>query len=381
MSLGANSIGKEFVITCFGESHGRCVGAIIDGCPAGLPLTEEDIQKDLDKRLPPNREIVSARREKDIVEILSGTYEGFTTGAPICALVWNKQVISGDYDSIKDKPRPGHADYPARIKYMGFNDYRGGGRFSGRITVAFVIAGAVAKKLLDVFGVEVLAYTTAIGNVELRVALSLGDFRENTYANSVRCPDPDVAEEMEETILSAKKEGDSVGGIVECVAFNLPVGVGEPIFDSLDADIAKMLFDIPAVKGVEFGVGFEAAKMKGSENNDPYVMCDDEIELLNNNAGGVLGGLSSGMPLVVRVAVKPTSSISKEQKTVDLSKMEETTIQVQGRHDPCIVPKAVPVVEASVAIVLVDQLIRGGFIPKVLGVEAVEEYYGVKEED
>lgn len=379
--MGANSIGKEFVITCFGESHGRCVGAIIDGCPAGLPLTEEDIQKDLDKRLPPNREIVSARREKDIVEILSGTYEGFTTGAPICALVWNKQVISGDYDSIKDKPRPGHADYPARIKYMGFNDYRGGGRFSGRITVAFVIAGAVAKKLLDVFGVEVLAYTTAIGNVELRVALSLGDVRENTYANSVRCPDPDVAEEMEETILSAKKEGDSVGGIVECVAFNLPVGVGEPIFDSLDADIAKMLFDIPAVKGVEFGVGFEAAKMKGSENNDPYVMCDDEIELLNNNAGGVLGGLSSGMPLVVRVAVKPTSSISKEQKTVDLSKMEETTIQVQGRHDPCIVPKAVPVVEASVAIVLVDQLIRGGFIPKVLGVEAVEEYYGIKEED
>jgi len=381
MSLGSNSIGKEFVVTCFGESHGRCVGAVIDGCPAGLPLAEEDLQIELDKRLPANREIVSARREKDVVEVLSGIYEGFTTGAPICALVWNKQVVSGDYDSIKDKPRPGHADYPARIKYMGFNDYRGGGRFSGRITVAFVIAGAVAKKLLDVFGIEVLAYTTAIGNVELHATLSLGDVRENTYANSVRCPDPDVAKKMEETILSAKKEGDSVGGIVECVAFNLPVGVGEPIFDSLDADIAKMLFDVPAVKGVEFGVGFEAAKMRGSENNDPYVMCDDELDLLNNNAGGVLGGLSSGMPLVVRVAVKPTSSISKEQKTVDLSKMEETTIQVQGRHDPCIVPKAVPVVEASVAAVLVDQLIRGGFIPKVLGVEAVEEYYGVKEED
>jgi len=381
MSLGANSIGKEFVVTCFGESHGRCVGAVIDGCPAGLPLAEEDIQKELDKRLPPNREIVSARREKDTVEILSGTCDGFSTGAPICALVWNKQVVSGDYDSVKYKPRPGHADYPARIKYMGFNDYRGGGRFSGRITVAFVIAGAVAKKLLDVFGVEVLAYTTAIGNVELQATLSLGDVRENTYANSVRCPDPDVAEEMEETILRAKKEGDSVGGIVECVASNLPVGVGEPVFDSLDAEIAKMLFDVPAVKGVEFGLGFEAAKMRGSENNDPYVMCDDEIELLNNNAGGVLGGLSSGMPLVVRVAVKPTSSISKEQKTVDLSTMEETTIQVQGRHDPCIVPKAVPVVEASVAAVLVDQLLRGGFIPKVLGVEAVEEYYGIKEED
>ena len=379
--MGSNSIGKEFVVTCFGESHGRCVGAVIDGCPAGLPLTEEDIQKELDKRLPPNSELVSARREKDTVELLSGTFEGFTTGAPICALVWNKQAVSGDYETIKYKPRPGHADYPARIKYVGFNDYRGGGRFSGRITVAFVIAGAVAKKLLDVFGVEVLAYTTAIGKVELKATLSLDDVRENTYANSVRCPHPDVAEEMEETILRAKKEGDSVGGIVECVAFNLPVGVGEPIFDSLDADIAKMLFGVPAVKGVEFGVGFEAAKMRGSENNDPYGMSDDEIDLLSNNAGGVLGGLSSGTPLVVRVAVKPTSSISKEQKTVDLSKMEDAAIQVKGRHDPCIVPKAVPVVEASVATILVDQLIRGGFIPKVLGVEAIGEYYGVKEED
>jgi len=379
--LGANSIGKEFVVTCFGESHGRCVGAIIDGCPAGLPLIEEDIQKELDKRLSPNREIVSARREKDTVEILSGTYDGFTTGAPICALVWNKQVISGDYDSIKDKPRPGHADYPARIKYSGFNDYRGGGRFSGRITVAFVIAGAVAKKLLDVFGVEVLAYTTAIGEVRLGTTPSLEDVRRNTYGNAVRCPDPDVAEEMEETILRAKKEGNSVGGIVECVASNLPVGVGEPIFDSLDAEIAKMLFDVPAVKGVEFGAGFEASKLKGSENNDAYVMRNGEIEALTNNAGGILGGLSSGMPLVVRVAVKPTSSISKEQKTVDLSKMEETTIQVQGRHDPCIVPKAVPVVEASVATVLVDHLIRAGCIPKVLGVETVGEYYDIKEKD
>jgi chorismate synthase len=381
MSLGSNSIGKEFIVTCFGESHGRCVGAVIDGCPAGLPLTEEDIQKELDKRLPSKRELVSARREKDTVEILSGTFEGFTTGAPLCALVWNEQAVSSDYDSIKYKPRPGHVDYPAKVRYMGFNDYRGGGRFSGRITVAFVIAGAVAKKLLEVFGVEVLAYTTSIADVELQETLSLDDVRENTYESSVRCPHPDVAKKMEETILQAKKEGDSVGGIVECVAFNLPVGVGEPIFDSLDSDIAKMLFDVPAVKGVEFGVGFEAAKMRGSENNDPYGMSDDEIELLSNNAGGILGGLSSGMPLVVRVAVKPTSSISKEQKTVDLSKMDNSTIQVKGRHDPCIVPKAVPVVEASVATVLVDQLLRGGFIPKVLGVEAIGEYYGVKEED
>ncbi len=381
MSLGANSIGKEFVITCFGESHGRCVGAIIDGCPAGLPLTEEGIQKDLDKRLPLKREIVSARREKDIVEILSGTFNGFTTGAPICALVWNKEVISGDYDSIKDRPRPGHADYPARIKYQGLNDYRGGGRFSGRITVAFVIAGAIAKKLLELFGMEVLAYATEIGNVGLSTTPSLEDIRENTYMNAVRCPDPKKAEEMEETILKAKKDSDSVGGIVECIALNVPVGVGEPIFDSLDADIAKMLFDMPAVKGVEFGAGFKAAKLKGSENNDPYVMRNGEIETLTNNAGGILGGLTSGMPIVVRVAVKPTPSISKEQKTVDLSTMEETRVRIKGRHDPCIVPKAVPVVEASVAVVLVDQLLRSGYIPKVLGVETVGEYRGVKEKD
>ena len=379
--MGSNSLGKEFVVTCFGESHGRCVGAVIDGCPAGLPLTEEDIQPELDRRLPANKEIVSARREKDAVEILSGTFEGFTTGAPICVLVWNKEVVSSDYDSIKYTPRPGHADYPARVKYLGFNDYRGGGRFSGRLTVSFIIAGAIAKKLLDVFNIEVLAYTTAIGDMELDATLSLGEVRENIYTNSVRCPDPELAKKMEKTILDAKKEEDSVGGTVECVAFNLPVGVGEPLFDSLDAEIAKMLFDVPAVKGVEFGVGFASAKMKGSENNDPYRMCNEEIEMLNNNAGGILGGLSSGVPLVVRVAVKPTPSISKEQQTVDLSKMEETTIKVKGRHDPCIVPKAVPAVEASVAIVLVDQLIRGGFIQKVLGVEAVGEYYGIKEED
>ena len=379
--MGSNSIGKDFVVTCFGESHGRCVGAVIDGCPAGLPLNEEDIQKELHKRLPKKEEIVSARREEDTVEILSGIYEGFTTGAPICVLVWNKEVISDDYDAIRHTPRPGHADYPARIKYLGFNDHRGGGRFSGRITVAFVMAGAIAKKLLELAGIEVLAYATEIGGVKMRSTQSLEDIRTKTYGSPVRCPDPKVAEKMEETILKAKKMGDSVGGIVECVASNVLAGVGEPIFDSLDAELAKMLFDIPAVKGVEFGVGFEAARLKGSENNDSYVIRDGEIEAVTNNAGGVLGGLSSGMPIVVRVAVKPTPSISKEQKTVDMLNMADTTVHVKGRHDSCIVPKAVPVVEASVAMVLVDQLLRAGLIPKVLGVEAVGEYSDVTEED
>jgi chorismate synthase len=366
MLLEGNSIGKEFVITCFGESHGRCVGVVIDGCPAGLALSERDIQKELDKRIPPKPDIVSARREKDIVEILSGTFDGFTTGAPICTLVWNKEVISADYDLVKDTPRPGHADYPARIKYGGFNDYRGGGRFSGRITVAFVMAGAIAKKLLGLFGVEVLAYTIEIGKVKLHMTPTLEEIRKNTYKTAVRCPDLDAAKEMEEAILKARKEGDSVGGIVECIASEVPVGVGEPLFDSLDADISKMLFDVPAVKGVEFGAGFKAARLKGSENNDPYVIGDGKIVTLTNNAGGILGGLSSGMPILVRTAIKPTPSISKKQKTVDLSKMKETLIRVKGRHDPCIVPKAVPVIESTVAIVVVDHMLRAGFIPKVL---------------
>jgi len=364
--LESNSIGKEFVVTCFGESHGRCVGVIVDGCPAGLLLSEKDIQKELDKRIPPELEIVSARREKDIVEIMSGTFNGFTTGAPVCTLVWNKDVIPGEYDLMKDTPRPGHADYPARIKYGSFNDYRGGGRFSGRITVAFVMAGAIAKKLLSLFGVEVLAYAIEIGNVKIRRSLAIEEIHRNTYKTSVRCPDLEKAKEMEEAILKAKREGDSVGGVVECTALNVPVGVGEPLFDSLDADVAKMLFDVPAVKGVEFGAGFEAARLRGSENNDPFAIRGGKIVTLTNNAGGVLGGLSSGMPIVVRAAIKPTPSISKEQKTVDLSKMEETTIKVKGRHDPCVVPKAVPVIESAVAIVLADHMLRAGFIPKVL---------------
>jgi chorismate synthase len=262
---------------------------------------------------------------------------------------------------------------------LGFNDHRGGGRFSGRITVALVMVGGIAKKLLELAGVEVLAYTTEIGGIKMFDVLPLEDIREKTYESAVRCPDLKVAVKMEETILKAKNEGDSVGGIVECVASNVLTGIGEPLFDSLDAELAKMLFDIPAVKGVEFGIGFEAARLKGSENNDSYVMRNGEIRTVTNNAGGILGGLSSGMPIVVRVAVKPTPSISKEQRTVDLMQMKETTVQVKGRHDSCIVPKAVPVVEASVALVLVDQLLQAGLIPKVLGVEAVEEYSDVTE--
>jgi chorismate synthase len=366
MLLAGNSIGKEFVVTSFGESHGKYVGVVIDGCPAGMPLSEKDIQKELDRRIPPQPKIVSGRIEKDKVEILSGVFNGFVTGAPIALIVANKEADSSDYEAIKDLPRPGHADYPAYIKYGGFNDYRGGGRFSGRVTVALIMAGAVAKKLLSAFDVGVLAYTKAIGKVKMGKSLSPAEIRKRRYKAAVRCPDLVCAEAMEEAIMNARKEGDSIGGIIECLAFNVPAGVGEPMFDALDADIAKILLAVPAVKGVEFGAGFAAAELQGSENNDAYRMKGGKVVTLTNNTGGILGGLSSGMPIMVRVAVKPTSSIAKEQLTVNLSKMEDAKITVGGRHDPCVVPKAVPVVESAVAIILVDHMIRAGLIPKVL---------------
>jgi chorismate synthase len=364
--LAGNSIGKEFVVTSFGESHGKIVGVTIDGCPAGLPLTEADVQAEADRRIPKEPKIVSERIEKDKVQILSGVFNGFTTGAPITITVANKDVDSSDYEAMKDLPRPGHADYTARIKYGGFNDYRGGGRFSGRITVALIMAGAVAKKLLNQFQVDVFAYTKAVGNVKLGKSLSYEEVRSQRYETAVRCPDRACAEKMEEAIVKAKKEGDSLGGIIEIIAANVPVGVGEPLFDALDADIAKTLFAVPAVKGVEFGAGFKAATLKGSENNDAFQMSGEAVGTLTNNHGGVLGGISSGMPIVIRIAVKPTPSIAKEQQTVALSTMENATLRVVGRHDPCVVPKAVPAAEAAVAITLADHMIRAGFIPKVL---------------
>jgi len=364
--LAGSSFGKEFVVTCFGESHGKCVGVVVDGCPAGLELSEKDVDGELAKRIPKKMQIVSYRREEDKSAILSGVFNGYTTGAPICVVTMNKRARPEEYELIKDTPRPGHADYPARMKYGGFNDYRGGGRFSGRITVAFVMAGAIAKKLLDLIGVKVLAFTVQIGPVRVDRPPTIEQIQRNTYKSSVRCPDLNCTRRMEEAIERAKSLGDSLGGIVECHALNVPVGVGEPFFDSLDADIGKLLFDIPAVKGVEFGLGFKASELTGSENNDAYAIKDGKIVTLTNNAGGILGGLSTGMPIVVKAAFKPTSSIPREQKTVNLEKMREEVIQVKGRHDPCVVPKAAPVVESGVAIVLADHMLRGGYIPKVL---------------
>lgn len=364
--MAGNSIGKEFTVTTFGESHGKHVGAVVDGCPAGLPLSEADIQVELDRRIPAEPKIVSGRIEKDAAQILSGVFNGFTTGAPIALMVENKEVDSSDYEAIKDLPRPGHADYPARVKYGSFNDYRGGGRFSGRLTVALIMAGAIAKKLLSRFDVDVLAYTRAVGKVKSDKKFSAQEIRKNRYTAATRCPDLACAERMEKAIVDARKEGDSLGGIVECIALNVPVGVGEPLFDSLDADLAKALFNVPAVKAVEFGLGFRVAELKGSESNDPYIMQNGKVATATDNAGGILGGISTGMPIMMQVAIKPTPSIGKKQKTVNLSTMKDACISIKGRHDPCVVPKAVSAIESAVAITLADHMIRAGFITKVL---------------
>ncbi len=361
----ANSFGKLFTITSFGESHGRCVGITIDGCPAGLPLTEEDIQQEADKRRPGASLASTTRAEEDKVEILSGTFNGHTTGAPICLLIWNQDVDSSKYAKIRFLPRPGHADYTAFTKYGGFNDFRGGGRFSGRITATMVMAGAVAKKLLKLIDIEVLAHTIEIGGVRAATK-GLDEIRVNVARNPLKCADLAAAAEMARVIEQVKGASDSVGGIIEGLALNVPVGLGEPIFDTLEGDLAKALFAIPAVKGVEFGSGFSVAGEKGSENNDPFTITDGKIVTVTNNAGGILGGISNGMPIVLRVAVKPTPSIARSQETIDIKKRQNASLVVEGRHDSCIVPRAVPVVEAMMAVTLCDFALRAGLIPRVI---------------
>jgi chorismate synthase len=360
-----NSLGKLFTMTSFGESHGRCVGAVIDGCPAGLAITEADIQKELDRRRPGGGVAATERSEADRVEIISGVFNDRTTGAPICMVVWNEDVVSTDYEKIRFLPRPGQADYTAFMKYGGFNDYRGGGRFSGRITATMVMAGAIARKLLAILGVEIVAHTVAIGGVTAE-AKSLDEIRKNRVKNPLWCADPKASREMLGLIEAVKKEGDSLGGVIEGVAHNVPVGLGEPLFATLDGELARAMLAIPAVKGVEFGSGFATASKKGSENNDPFTLKDGRIATASNNAGGILGGLSNGMPVVLRVAVKPTPSISKSQPTVNIKDMAPATVTVKGRHDVCIVPRAVVVVESMMALTLCDLALRAGLIPRII---------------
>ncbi len=361
----AGSIGSIFKVTVFGESHGRGIGAVIDGCPAGLEITPGDIQKEMDKRRPQKAAFSTARTEEDKVQVFSGVFNNHTTGAPICLMVLNRDADSSAYEKIKDTPRPGHADYTAFVKYGGFSDYRGGGRFSGRITAGFVMAGAVAKKLLSTIGVEVLAHTFAIGGIEA-AHKTIDEIRKNTADSPLRCADPEAGAKMTALIEKTRVEGDSLGGVIEGIAVNVPAGLGEPVFDTAEGEMTKALFAIPAVKGVEFGAGFKSAGMKGSENNDPFAISNGRVVTQSNNAGGILGGITSGMPVVVRVAVKPTPSISRPQQTIDLKNMKETALKIEGRHDACIVPRAVVVVESMMSITIADLVLRARIIPEVL---------------
>lgn len=364
--MSDNSFGQALRMTSFGESHGKAVGVVIEGLPAGLVVDQEKIQIWLDRRRPGQSKLSSNRKESDIINLLSGVYKDRTTGAPLTVVVQNEDVMPEFYNDIEAGwARPGHADYPAFVKYGGYNDPRGGGRFSARITVGFVIAGAISYSLIkESLGIDVVAYVKRIGAVEARGL----NFEEalNRYDYSMRCPQAEANERMEQEVSSAKKDGDSVGGIIECLTTPVQPGLGQPVFSSLDSELAKGLFSIPAVKAVEFGAGFQASGWRGSRNNDIYEIRKDAIRTRTNNSGGIIGGLTIGEPLVIRVGFKPTSSIYLPQQTVNFKEMKEGTLSLKGRHDPCVVPRAVPIVESIVSFTLADMAIRGGMIRQVL---------------
>jgi len=360
-----NSFGNRFRITIFGESHGPAIGIVTEGVPAGTQIDFSGIKRDLARRAPGQSEFATPRKEADLPEILSGVKGGYATGAPIACVIRNTDTRPEDYPEAL---RPGHADWAALLKYRGFDDRSGGGRFSGRLTAGLVFAGALAKQVLAEYGVEVYGRLKAVGDSTDRINLAeIGAADANVVAQLKRIsakPFPaaeTVEERFKEIIRAVKAASDSVGGVIETVCFGAPAGMGEPFFESVESRISAMLFSVPAVKGVEFGRGFGIAGLCGSEANDPIVLRNGQFASLTNNSGGVLGGIANGMPLVVRVAVKPTASIGIPQRTVDPSSMTEAWLEVGGRHDPCIAPRAVPVVEAGVAIAVLDLMMAGGY--------------------
>lgn len=349
--MAGNTFGKLFQITTFGESHGDGVGVVIDGCPAGLEITREEIQKELNRRKPGTSHLTTPRQEKDQVEILSGIFEGKTMGTPIALLIRNQDQIPAVYEPIKDLYRPGHADATYDAKY-GMRDWRGGGRASARETIGRVAAGAIAKKLLAHNGIQITGYVTQIGTVKIT------QVQEDVIStNPLNCPDASVLDAMIQEIETARKNLDSVGGIVEIVARGTPAGLGEPVFDKLSADLAHGIMSIPAVKGFEIGDGFASSSRHGSENNDEWTLKNSHIGTTTNHAGGIIGGISNGEDIVLRFALKPTSSIAKKQQTVDKNGTS-AEIEVHGRHDPCVAPRAVPIGEAMVALILADHYLR-----------------------
>ncbi len=353
--MAANTFGEIFRITTFGESHGIALGGVIDGCPAGLEIDFDFIQQELDRRKPGQSKIVTQRKEPDTVEFLSGIFEGKTTGVPIGFIIKNDNQRSKDYDHIKNSFRPSHADFTYDTKY-GNRDYRGGGRSSARETVARVVGGAVAKLLLKKLGVSVQAYVSQVGSLKLKKNYTQLDLSK-TESNIVRCPDKKMAEEMITLIDSVRKKGDTIGGLVTGVAKGVPVGWGEPVFDKLHADLGKAMLSINAVKGFEYGSGFEGVALKGSEHNDAFYAEKGKIKTKTNHSGGIQGGISNGEDIYFSVAFKPVATIMMDQDSVD-KKGKKTVVTGKGRHDPCVLPRAVPIVEAMTALVLVDHYLR-----------------------
>ncbi|MED9853450.1 MAG: chorismate synthase [Succiniclasticum sp.] len=356
--MGA-TYGRNLRLTIFGESHGKGIGLVLDGIPAGTRIDETFIKEEMARRAPGAGLLSTQRKETDAYTIESGVFEGRATGTPLCALIPNRDQHSGDYGILKDTMRPGHADYAGHVKYKGFNDYRGGGHFSGRLTAPLVFAGAIAKTLLAARGITIGAHIAALGFVKDRAFDPLGETPERLQElRRHRLPVLDRSREslMENEIMTARSEQDSVGGIVEVMAVGLPAGIGDPFFDSLESRLAHAVFSVPAIKGLEFGTGFCMAELRGSQANDPLTFTEGKVRTVSNHNGGITGGITNGMPVLFRAVVKPTPSISRPQRTVNLATGADTTLTIKGRHDPCIVPRAVPVLEAVTAWTLWDML-------------------------
>lgn len=351
--------GKNIRVSIFGESHGNAIGINIDGLPSGFQIDMDKVMVEMARRAPGKSPLSTTRKEGDIPEILSGYFEGKTTGTPLCAIIRNSNTKSKDYSKLKDVMRPGHADYTGHVRYDGFNDYRGGGHFSGRITAPLVFAGAVCKQILESKGITIAAHVNSIGNIQDKSFLDTDITKE--LIDSFKDRElPLINSNLEETIrneiIDARNNLDSIGGTIECAVLGIKPGVGNPFFDSVESTLAHLMFSVPAVKGIEFGKGFDISKMRGSEANDEYYLDGKDIKTRTNNNGGILGGITNGMPIIFNVAIKPTASIFRQQKTVDISTMEETTLSIEGRHDPCIVQRALPVIEAVTAIGILELL-------------------------
>ena len=359
----SSTYGEILKLSIFGQSHGPAIGMTLDGIPAGLPVNFEELQLFLNRRAPGQSSYTTPRKEADKPEFLSGIVDNYTCGAPISAVIHNTNTRSGDYNNLQNCPRPGHADYPAQIKFRGYQDVAGGGHFSGRLTAPLCIAGGLCKQWLEKKNIFIGAHINSIGEIKdepkqlnwLNPDLTImqSDFPVINYSAGIK---------MQEEIAKAKADGDSIGGTIECIITGLPAGLGDPMFDGIENKLAQIVYGIPAVKGLEFGSGFTGSTMRGSENNDPYIWENGQVKTTTNNAGGILGGITTGMPVVFKVAVKPTASIAKQQQSINLNLLQNESLIVHGRHDPCIVPRAVPVVEAAAAIAIFDICLKDGYI-------------------